>query len=541
MATIKNYFSTKIPVSQIRAHVGASPILTIQRLDGLSVVDLPISKMPAQGDASFVSTKNQITMNVDAGNNYTGSISIQDPNVAAVGVSIPPTGTIGYFAREDIPDGWLEIGNPVEYFLFERQVGGTWLNPVYANTEFTEIFNVLNDWGLIRSTSRTVQGRAFNTQDPFKGYFIRCLNPSATGVDPGHTIFDTEQSYISIHKHEGETLYQFSGKDSPFVGGAIDRGNRMQVNESFGKFGADVWFNYKWKVTFNWDVENDGTVLLTHASNGLTSPAKYMINYDEHIHGQIKTYYRGIDGLYGKITTHRIEEPTVITRDVADAGKDSTVKLTGSLTMDTDVDQEHTFYNPYRTAGLPLITVYTQISAYYTRSFYSLNTESSTAYQTVKYSYTDQQRDEVDYTSVLGKQFIDITQGRTDLTQSASQRFTGESKGTSRDTFRGSELTYSDEFERNTLKGVLGEYHKRIRIDYRYYPYHILKSNAGTPSGSEFYNSGDYGLYSGITSSSGNHDHDYAILSGGNPVVRGRGQGHENRPTNIALKMCIKY
>lgn len=496
---MKNYFSNRITISEIRAEIGAPPELTIQKLQGLTIKDSLISTFPGVGDATFTSIKNTITMNVDGSGEYTGALYIQDPNVSKIGVPIPPVGTIGYFAKDEIPDGWLEIGSPIEYIAYKRKVG-TYANgdAIFIDTEYTELYKLLDSWGLVRSTSDIEEGLGFNVESIFKGYFIRSYNPSSTGPDVGANIFDSQWTYLSVHTHDGNSLYSSS------VGGTIDRGYRsylfkdiqqntgLYTTTDINYFGTTFWYNYSWHVSYGWDMDSSiygtkgGSVKVT-TSNYNSSPLKYAVNYDDHVHGRIQTYYRGYDGMYGKIThsydidNYRLNQTWV--RDSEWTGSpyaSLTNASTAAGTFTSAMKQELTYYDPYdgsKDSNLNY-TLYPDWSNYSTR-------------QTVSsFRYT----------------------------------FPGGQTALMRNTI-----------DPRVVVGTSTEYKKATRIDLDYYPYHILESVSSTQTRDEFYNSGYDGAFVSTTTPSGNHSHSYT-----HDHTHRRGHG-ESRPNNISLRMCLKY
>jgi len=574
MATIKNYFSSRISIAQIRSHVGASPIQTIQRLNGLTIIELPWSKLPGYSNITpgnvatntppfFQGRKYQITMNTDFGNDYTGATYIQDPDVSPVGISVPPPGTIGYFAKDVIPDGWMEIGNDMEYYVFKRQINGDWYNPIYANTEFTAIHSLLKDWGFVKSESRNMSGWSFNTFDPFKGYFIRSFNPESTGIDNGNDIFDVlNNSYLSIHQHEGKTLYSSRvGSSAPLPGDLhpIDYGYRTKLIESFVpggyNIGIDLWFNYKWKPGVEWEIENNGTVRLdetspdpTNTFQGHQAGAKTFMDYANHIHGSIETYYRGYDNkLFGRLTT-LIANP--YTSYIATGRSQATLLRsnspnTGSSAGVLDADQNKTFWNPNSPyPGLTPTTYYTDASQTMTSSTFGRPTYTGTTRQTATTIQVNQQKNTLKQDTPLV--MVGPGQYQQTLVQTTvqvgvpGQNNTDYQTADEPDRPGGQTWTTKTWTEGFTVRGTPIIYNQEASLG-RYYPYHILKSDPSTVQGSEFYNSGDNGTLVEITSEAGNHNHDYTMTDSTGPITRHRGGGHENRPINIALRMCIKY
>ena len=574
MATIKNYFSSRITIGQVRNHIGASPIQTIQRLNGLTIVELPWSMLPGYSNVTpgnvatnttpfFKGKKYEITMNTDFSNQYTGSSYIQDPDVSPVGISIPPTGTIGYFAKDAIPDGWLEIGNDMEYYVFRRQINGDWFNPIYANTEYTAIHSLLKDWGFVKSESRNITGWSFNTNDPFKGYFIRCFNPAATGADSGYNIFDTQNSsYLSIHQHDGAYLYSSSvGSSTPLTGDLhpIDFGYRIKRTEiGIPTIGQDIWFNYKWKPGVEWEIVDSGTVKLTSGSEnnlaeGHRAAAENFMDYANHIHGSIETYYRGYNNNYfGKLTY--LHEP--FTSYVASGRSQATLlrsnsPAAGSSVGVLDLDQNNTFYNPYSPyPGNVARTYYTDAIQTFTQSYYL----SASYTATHRHSHTTDHthRHTQDHTADVATYSVSSPPFRSLTSTQTSTHYVGHTHVVTHyntlDTPDVPSGGYTQTYNIITETGAAGFEVRGPAIVYtelesigKFYPYHILKSDPITAQGSEFYNSGDNGTFVEVTSEEGDHAHDYTFIDGTGPITKFRGQGHENRPVNVALRMCIKY
>lgn len=226
----KNYFSSRITINERLAEVGLpSNSSSIQRVGELSARLIDISGYPSQLVTPTTFTpgpsKGTLSMTVEASGELSGTITMQDPaNVDfPAGVSLPPPGTLGYFAVDKVPEGWLVLGDPftqIPYKVLLYYQNGNITQPVYANTEYTEIYNILKSWDLVESDRPTNYGRVFNTKDPFKGFFVRSLNPDATGLDSGKLPLETQESSISTHSHDGvnfptyvdpHTLYEAVG------------------------------------------------------------------------------------------------------------------------------------------------------------------------------------------------------------------------------------------------------------------------------------------------------------------------------------------
>jgi len=226
----KNYFSSRITINERLAEVGLpSNSSSIQRVGELSARLIDISGYPSQLVTPQTFTpgpsKGTLSMTVEASGELSGTITMQDPaNVDfPAGISLPPPGTLGYFAVDKVPEGWLVLGDPftqIPYKVLLYYQNGNITQPVYANTEYTEIYNILKSWDLVESDRPTNYGRVFNTKDPFKGFFVRSLNPDATGLDSGKLPLETQESSISTHSHDGvnfptyvdpHTLYEAVG------------------------------------------------------------------------------------------------------------------------------------------------------------------------------------------------------------------------------------------------------------------------------------------------------------------------------------------
>lgn len=558
---MKNYFSSRISIQQIKDYVGDVPGLRIQRLNGLSVSDARISTFPAQGypnTRNFQGTKLDITMNVDTANNYTGATYIQDPAITQTGVSIPPVGTIGYFPKDHVPDGWMEIGDPLVYYAYKRQIGGTIPNPIYSNTEYTPIFSLLDQWGFVMSTSNAAVGKVFNTYDPFRGYFIRGLNPDTTGPDANGVIFSTANSYISLHSHDGDSLY-----DSSISGGSIDRGYRVFIEEfplfsgrvlpynANNTFGNDFWFNYKWEVGIGWDLNHleGGGTIKANSTNYSVSPLKYVVGFDAHIHGRIKTYYRGHDTLHGKISP-------LVDQDIGYVPnpkyyRDTSFVGIGEMTSNSSVasflykaKEELTYYNPYTSAALGTWTVFTKWTSVINDTpwnFTSVSGGAGGAY-TLYTMYTTKQNStsRVTVRSVNSRFTLHWAGTMTSFPYTDYVTYTRATSYGSTSYYTNTQIPTKKTSAWDTLKArfTLGTefiFTRTSRLDKKYFPYHILKSNPGTISGDEFYNSGNNGIFIETTSEAGNHEHTYV-----HSKTHYRGHG-ETRPQNVALRMCIKY
>lgn len=211
MPSSSNYFSNRTTILDIASDVGAAPVRKIQKLFLLKVRESEIKTWPASGDNTFaVGAKGQLSLSVanTASREFYSDLRIQDPanTKLPIGISVPPAGTLGYFAKDEVPNGWIELGDDNKFFPHKVVIG--WIDKAnaiarYANTEFTEIYDILDSWGLIQSVSKDNLGMSFNTFDPFRGKFIRSLNPNCYGPDANNQPLSTANTSLSLHTHNG--------------------------------------------------------------------------------------------------------------------------------------------------------------------------------------------------------------------------------------------------------------------------------------------------------------------------------------------------
>jgi len=280
---------------------------------------------------------------------------------------------------------------------------------------------------------------------------------------------------------------------------------------------------------------NNGTVKVDDTGYG-GSPDYYAVNFANHIHGRVKTYYRGHDGLYGKLTsTYNVNAGNYYGTGGGAAVGGTIFRTLSNTDEQPDTNEQGiTYFTPFSSAGLPSYTLYTDVTEVWQTTLTETATKRSTTYSHNFERSTGITRDETDYSD--GR--VDYTGKIIDLTQTGTLYNTTTETISVRNTTYGTRVSYTRDFVRDTSEapGALLSNVRTARVDYDYYPYHILKSESNTPAGSEFYNTGDNGTFIEVTTAAGNHSHSYV-----NPNTRKRGLGYENRPVNIALRMCIKY
>lgn len=282
----QNYFSTRIPISELASDVGLSPTTsTIQRVGSLFAKLVDKNTYPSINNTYVPTTKGTLAMTYDYTNALSGTVKLEDPSnaTATAGISLPPVGTLGYFPVDKVPEGWMIIGDPSQTFKHKTTIGyigGNPLNPIYANTEYTEIYDILKSWDLIESESKKNYGADFNTKDPFRGYFLRCLNPDATGVDAGSYTLQTQNSYMSKHTHDG---YNFHTYVEPF--------SVYNANGTFAT--APTYYNFSIHYS---EKRTSNTTPLAHDINfatGSFSTALQTMNYRDSL--RIQNYFSGIN------------------------------------------------------------------------------------------------------------------------------------------------------------------------------------------------------------------------------------------------------
>lgn len=268
-----NYFSNRIKITTIKQDI-ASTIPTgddrldylnpndnrIQRLQGFATRRVPNSSYVATslGTNDFPTTKGQLVVVTNGykpdeslyvlgdslyNKEFTGDIRLLDGGITRIGQSFPPVGSLGYFAHNSIPDGWLEmIGQNV---LFQKSLGFYYFDPDTGvrvdlttlpdstdplrntvskfyeetiETEFTPLYNILASWGLAE-ISPSILG--WNVKIPsLQGYYIRSLNPSDMGPDANQKMW-------------------YSGSDIETIG-TVGTNARKSLNGSYYNSGSSV-------------------------------------------------------------------------------------------------------------------------------------------------------------------------------------------------------------------------------------------------------------------------------------------------------------
>ena len=334
-----NYFSNRISIDERKLDVNEDSSnfditssnystfigdVGIQRLKGLAVTKLDVNTLPTDGDDTFPTNKGTFAVLESGNNNYTGQIRILDGGVTRTGKPVPHVGTLGYFAYNGIPDGWLECNGA--FILYAKNAG----SGTFKDTEFTELYNVLNTWTSANSdTAVTTQpistGNAFKLPD-FRGFFIRCSN---TGEVP-QTKYNT--SNYKNHSHNGASLYSNHSGGSPEVGtygfarfafsgnhgSDQDYSNPMNGMDGYeynyyhlnaergswsGRYNTQYSHYYGWDQT--WSYSGWQGDIYTHGTGGGRAGGTYGTNpeniysFDRHLHPQMRTWQRNSD--YGPL------------------------------------------------------------------------------------------------------------------------------------------------------------------------------------------------------------------------------------------------
>lgn len=237
-----NYFSNRITIEEIKsklnsrfppgdARLGSYPpgvgYQQIQRLSGFATAKVPTTDMFASsgGTESFPNTKGQLVIVTDGydsdGNPYadtnplynsifTGDMRLLDGGKHPIGQTFPPIGSLGYFAYNGVPNGWLELKGQGLLYLKSKfyDINGVQLSTrvdddfayeVTQDTEYTPLFNILYSWGIVKTTPSNNGWNFFLPK--WQGYFIRSINPSSTGVDPNSRIWHpTERTHINASR-----------------------------------------------------------------------------------------------------------------------------------------------------------------------------------------------------------------------------------------------------------------------------------------------------------------------------------------------------
>ena len=442
-----NYFSNRISIDERKLDVNEDSSnfditssnystfigdVGIQRLKGLAVTRIDVNTLPTNGDDTFPTNKGTFAVLESGTNNYTGQVRILDGGVTRTGKPVPHVGTLGYFAYNGIPDGWVECNG--SFLLYAKNAGqGT-----FKDTEFTELYNVLNSWTNANSdtaviTQTIADGNAFKLPD-FRGYFTRC---STTGQIP-QTKYNT--SNYKNHSHNGSSLYSGDSSGSPELGQYGWVRFVFPRDDSGGT-------NYNYNGYYSMDSYNGNQGIGSsgygfyelHTETGAYS-GNYNNKYYSFYYGRWEDHYSPVSN--GQSTVYRFSYG---------AAFNSSVPGNGGGDWNGDAER-----------------------------IYSWNQHFHPKLMT---------------------------------------RFRGQ------DGYSGYFVLYqsSGPYYYNNTGGYWGTY--------SYWPGHIALSPAGTQSGSELLNTGNNG---DRTLSAGDHNH--YINTG--PTARG---GWETRPTNIALKLCIKY
>lgn len=572
-----NYFSNRIKISEIKDNISSriptgDPRQTfldpnasrIQRLQGFATRTLPNSQYVATsfGTNDFPTTKGQLVIVTDGYNSvdgsrlnlgdsgynerFTGDIRLLDGGETRIGQTFPPAGTLGYFAYNSIPDGWLEmVGQSV---LFEKSTGfykvetdGTIVQvsdradsdyEETIETEFTPLYNVLASWGLAE-ISPSILG--WNVTIPaMQGYYIRCLNPSASGPDAENNLWFTgtvgtnERAKLNARYFTPEDNINASFGDIPVVKHR-HYGNVLHRNQEAG--------DKDWGITnFTFFWTN------TRVSSGFTEgEIAQSEDYDFMPHH---------DGSYNHNNHNYNYDYT--------AGRPNNI---GRKQIVGDVTQYiRRRYYPYQGYNSWKSVSYTNAfhdgwPAHGSRAYYHSN------------GYTQEDRGEIRhapygdewrgynfghehwygyYTSEGMKcgrinSFIEHFHNNTWTYWRQSDGFSGFIFHAM---FSGlSSVQYSwNCYHYTCYANFWNTHHWRNRdngepgntnLNFAF-PYHIKKSPQGTAKESETLNTGNDGEKS---SASGNHNHN---LYNGQNSVFSRG-GYENRPKSVALRLCIKY
>ena len=246
-----NYFSNRISIEQIKADINSNfppgdarlnsyppgkVYQQIQRLSGFATLKVPTKDMFASsgGTENFPSTKGQLVIVTEGYNSaglpytptetifyggrnipvynsiFSGDMRLLDGGKNPIGQTFPPIGSLGYFAYDGVPDGWLELKGQGLLYLkskFYDAAGNqlsTRVDPNFAyevtqDTEYTPLFNIFYSWGIVKTTPSNNGWNFFLPK--WQGYFIRTINPSSTGVDPGSRIWHpSERTHINASR-----------------------------------------------------------------------------------------------------------------------------------------------------------------------------------------------------------------------------------------------------------------------------------------------------------------------------------------------------
>lgn len=246
-----NYFSNRITIEQIKSDINSNfppgddrldsyppgkVYQQIQRLSGFATLKVPTKDMFASsgGTEKFPDTKGQLVIvtegydsaglpyasndtiyyggrNIPVYNSvFSGDMRLLDGGKNPIGQTFPPIGSLGYFAYDGVPDGWLELKGQGLLYLkskFYDAAGNqlsTRVDPNFAyevtqDTEYTPLFNIFYSWGIVKTTPSNNGWNFFLPK--WQGYFIRSINPSSTGIDPGSRIWhSSDRTHINASR-----------------------------------------------------------------------------------------------------------------------------------------------------------------------------------------------------------------------------------------------------------------------------------------------------------------------------------------------------
>lgn len=568
-----NYFSNRIKISEIKSNISSripsgDPRQSfidpsdsrIQRLQGFATRTLPNSQYVATsfGTNDFPITKGQLVIVTNGYNQadgsrleisdtnynseFTGDIRLLDGGKTRIGQTFPPVGTMGYFAYNSIPDGWLEmLGQSV---LFEKSVGffkyeadGSVTQVTNRTdsdyeetieTEFTPLYDVLASWGLAE-ISPSILG--WNVTIPaMQGYYIRCLNPSSSGPDADSRLWfsapvtDTERSKLNGRYFTPGSNLSDSFGDIPVVNHR-HYGNVLHRNHEYGDRDWGITnFTHFWRNTRVSATYNEGEITQTEDYD-------FLPYHDG--------YYTGTQENYR--ADHTAGRPSGLGRK----------QIVGTATQ-----YQKKRYFPYH--GW---TNWNSVG--WTNAFHDgYPAHGSKGYYHANGSYTVHDRGRI-LSSAWGDEHRRHNFGSLSWYGFHSNDMKYGRINSFIEHFHNSVWTYWRESDSFWGPFLYASFHGFDTTRYYWtwgwswywdsqgwsdynntsqsanhlqfiYPFHIKKSPQGTATGSETLNSGNDGEQ---TTTEGEHSHN--IYNGDNGVFS-RG-GYENRPMSVALRLCIKY
>ena len=610
-----NYFSNRIKITTIKQDI-ASTIPSgdgrlaylnpndnrIQRLQGFATRRVPNSSYVATslGTNDFPTTKGQLVVVTNGyqpdeslyvlgdplyNKEFTGDIRLLDGGITRIGQSFPPVGSLGYFAHNSIPDGWLEmIGQNV---LFQKSLGFYYFDPDTGvrvdlttlpdatdpirltvskfyeetiETEFTPLYNILASWGLAE-ISPSILG--WNVKIPsLQGYYIRSLNPSDTGPDANQKMWysgsDTH-TIGSVGTNARKSLngsYYNAGSSVSDAFGRIPvvkhrhYGNVLHRNDTAGdKDWGITNFMFFWNKT---RVRTTGYNGRSASPLGITEQQDYSFLPYKNMNGSDTQNYRQ------DFTSGR---PSGIGRKQIVGSTTQYIKKNyypkhGWQTWDS-VSKTNAFHDGYPVHGSKPL--------YYSTGYHlQWRSQITSSTDGDEYRNIDQNTYEWDmgHQQNNGDDTWDMKYGRTnsfiehfhqsvwtywhrhdgfssyflhamlsEFSNTNYPRWNWTHGWTDGIDHWWSTHHYYDKYE-NGHHNHGGQHGTRERM--YVYPYHIKKSPQGTAKESEVLNTANDGDQ---TTTAGFHSH--SIYNGSNGVFfRG---GYENRPKTIALRLCIKY